>query len=163
MAKLNRLAAEKARKRSAFLPAAVYEDAAISLLGEKVWGDDPCAAAMELYEAAATCYLACGRSGRSLEIADGMLEHTTSTRDILRAQSIQLEAIEHQRRFDEGKELGMTMLRSLGSTTESCRAHRAGDGRSTVFKGTQRRWQRVWRLYRDHHEVASLYIPWCWP
>jgi predicted ATPase len=112
---LNRRAAEKASERSAFLPAAVYNEAAITLCGESLWTDSP-DLAMELHDAAATCYIKCGTCVRSFELAQEMVRHALSPQSRLRGQSIQLDALEQQGRFDDGAELGMAMLRSLGRT-----------------------------------------------
>jgi predicted ATPase len=110
---LNRTAAEKASKRSAFLPAAVYNEAAITLYGESLWMKSP-DLAMDLHEAAATCYIKCGRCARSFELAQEMVSHASSPQSRLRGQSIQLDALEQQGRFDDSAKLGMIMLRSLG-------------------------------------------------
>jgi predicted ATPase len=74
---LNRSAAEKASERSAFLPAAVYNEAAITLCGESLWMDSP-DLAMDLQEAAATCYIKCGKCVRSFELAQEMMWHASS-------------------------------------------------------------------------------------
>jgi predicted ATPase len=110
---LNRTAAAKASKRFAFLPAAVYNEASITLCGESLWIESP-ALAMELHDAAATCYIKCGKCVRSFELAQQMVWHASSPQSRLRGQSIQLHALEQQGRFDDGAGLGMAMLRSLG-------------------------------------------------
>ena len=107
---LNRTAAEKASERSAFLPAAVYNEAAITLCGESLWVDSP-DLAMELHDAAATCYIKCSRCVRSLELAQELVLHASNPQSRLRGQLVQLE---QQGRFDDGAGLGMAMLRSLG-------------------------------------------------
>jgi predicted ATPase len=110
---LNRTAAEKASELSAFLPAAVYNEAAITLCGESLWMEYP-ALAMDLHDAAATCYIKCGKCVRSFELAQQIVRHVSSTQSRLRGQSIQLDALEQQGRFDDGAGLGIAMLRSLG-------------------------------------------------
>jgi predicted ATPase len=110
---LNRTAAEKASKRSAFLPAAVYTEAAIILCGESLWSESP-DLAIELHDAAATCYIKRGKCVRGFELAQEMVWHASSPQSRLRGQLIQLEALEQQGRFDDGAGLGMVMLRSLG-------------------------------------------------
>jgi predicted ATPase len=110
---LNRRAAEKASERSAFLSAAVYNEAAITLCGESLWVDSP-DLAMELHDAAATCYIKCGRCLRGFELAQEMVWHLSSPQNRLRGRLIQLDSLEQQGRFDEGAELGMVVLRSLG-------------------------------------------------
>ena len=107
---LNRRAADKASERSAFLSAAVYNEAAITLCGESLWVDSP-DLAMELHDAAATCYIKCSRCVRSLELAQELVLHASNPQSRLRGQLVQLE---QQGRFDDGAGLGMAMLRSLG-------------------------------------------------
>ena len=70
--------------------------------------------AMDLHDAAATCYIKCGKCVRSFELAKQMVWHASSTQSRLRGQSIQLDSLEQQGRFDDGARLGMAMLRSLG-------------------------------------------------
>lgn len=113
LAEVNRIAAKKAMKRSAFSPAARYNEAAISLLGKKSWLDDS-ALTMKLHDAAAECCIKCGKSERSFMLADEMIQHSSTMQQRIRGQSIQLEALEQQRRFDDSRELGLAMLRSLG-------------------------------------------------
>lgn len=113
VAALNQRAAELATERSAFIPAASYYTAAISLLGNKLWKDDR-GLAMELHNAAAKSYLKCGRNARGIEIAKTMLLHSTSKEDQITAHTIHLEALAQQGRYTEGKGLGMEMLRLLG-------------------------------------------------
>jgi predicted ATPase len=110
---LNRTAAEKASERSAFLPTAAYNEAAILLCGERLWMESP-DLAMELHDAAATCYIKCGKCVRSFELAQEMVWHASNPQSRLRGQFIQLDSLEQQRRFDNGPGLKMAMLRSLG-------------------------------------------------
>jgi hypothetical protein len=91
----------------------VYTEAAITLCGESLWIESP-DLAVELHDAAATCFIKCGKCERGFELAQEMVRHASRPQSRLRGQSIQLDALEQQGRFDAGAELGMVMLRSLG-------------------------------------------------
>jgi predicted ATPase len=110
---LDRQAAEKAQQRSAFLPAAGYFMAAVALMDENVWLTDP-ATALEVRVAAATCYIRCGRSDKAFRLLREVLEHVSNPADQLKIKTLQIEALAQQRLFEEGKSVGIAILKSIG-------------------------------------------------
>jgi predicted ATPase/signal transduction histidine kinase len=112
VAKLNRIAATKARETTAFAAAREYASIGISLLAEDAWQ-----ANYDLMLALRNCLAEAAYLSGSFEVMDNsiadILSHARTLEDRLAAYEVKLQALKAQNQLEEAIDLGLKILNLL--------------------------------------------------
>lgn len=114
LARLNLAAGERAISLSAFVPAASYLTAGISLLDQENTWVEYYNLTLNLYNTSAEMALCNGDSVHCRELVDAVLTHARCLRDKLRVYFTLLELLSGQQQFVEAMDTGFSVLAELG-------------------------------------------------